>query len=209
MNIPEAHLVTKTEVTRQQTNTRAFSLSEDDIPAYDGTPASIAKIIKFLDVEKSQRYKRTPSSTFCNIYAHDYARACGAYVPRVFWMQSAIDYKTFQPTYGKTVSEMTANALYVWFPKYGPQFGWREVDKVEAQKLANEGKCVIMVAANKNKSRSGHIVAVVPETETHKASRAAGQMIAPLMSQAGATNKAYFSSKWWDGHDPVKIYVHE
>lgn len=207
MNIPEAHLVAKTAVTRQGTN-RAFSLTEDT-PDYDGTPDSIHRIIKFLDVEKSPRYARTKSSTFCNIYAHDYARACGAYVPRVFWVQSAIDYKTFQPSYGKTVVEMNANALYAWFPKYGDDFGWREVDKNVAQELANQGKCVIMVAANKIKSRSGHIVAVVPETDKHKAQRASGLLIAPLMSQAGAHNHDYYSAKWWDGHDPIKIYVHE
>lgn len=207
MKIPQAHLSTKAQITRQGTN-RAFSLNETDIPKYDGTTKSIHEVIRYLNVEKSPRYKRTATQTFCNIYAHDYARALGAYVPRVFWTEATIKSQTFNVSYGKTVIEMNANALYDWFKNYGDDFGWREVNSNEAQNLANDGKCVIMVAANKSRSRSGHIVAVVPETDKHKAVRVRGIMMTPLMSQAGATNKAYFSSKWWDGHEPVKIYVH-
>lgn len=207
MKLPQAHLSTKAQITRQGTN-RAFSLNETDIPKYDGTTKSIHEVIRYLNVEKSPRYKRTATQTFCNIYAHDYARALGAYVPRVFWTEATIKSQTFNVSYGKTVLEMNANALYDWFKKYGDDFGWREVDSNEAQNLANDGKCVIMVAANKVRSRSGHIVAVVPETDKHKAVRVRCIMMTPLMSQAGATNKAYFSSKWWDGHEPVKIYVH-
>ncbi len=209
MNIPKVHLIPRRAITRQQTDTRAFPLTEPNMPKGDGTPESIHKIIKFLDVERSPRYRRTASSTFCNIYAYDYAYLMSAYVPRVFWSEGAIKQGTTQVLYGKTVFEMNANALYDWFKKYGDDFGWREVKMAEAQDLANDGKCVIMVAAHKNRSRSGHIVAVVPETVTHKATRAAGQMQAPLMSQAGGTNRAYFSSAWWAGHEPVKIYVSE
>ena len=65
----KVHLTSKREITRQQTDTRAFPLTEPNMPKGDGTPESVHKIIKFLDVEKSPRYKRTPASTFCNIYA--------------------------------------------------------------------------------------------------------------------------------------------
>lgn len=207
--IPQVHLTPKRPITRTQTETRAFPLNEADMPKGDGTPESIHKIIAFLQVEKSKRYIRTAASTYCNIYAYDYACLMGAYLPRVFWTADAIKEMNFTPVYGKTLTEMNANALYDWFKSRSADFGWREVTTTEAQQLANQGKCVIMVAANKNRARSGHIVAVVPETDKVKSVGASGIIIQPVMSQAGAVNKRYFCSKWWDGHETKRIYVWE
>ena len=207
--IPQIHLTPKRLITRAQTDTRAFPLNEENMPKGDGTPASIHKIIAFLEVEKSKRYIRTAASTYCNIYAYDYACLMGAYLPRVFWTADAIKEPNFVPVYGKTLIEMNANALYDWFKTRSAEFGWREVNTTEAQQLANQGKCVIMVAANKNRARSGHIVAVVPETDKVKSVGASGIIIQPVMSQAGAVNKRYFNSKWWDGHEAKRIYVWE
>lgn len=207
--IPIVHLTTDRAIKRDQTDGRAFCLNETGLPFSDGTPEAAHRIIKFLDVEKSRRYQRTASQTFCNIYAYDYAYLMGAFLPRVWWVPGAIQLKTFTPRYGKTVTEMTANALYDWFVTYGDNYGWKPVDMDQAQHLANAGKCVIMVAANKSASRSGHIVAVVPEKDRYIALRAAGMMLAPLMSQAGMTNHDYFSRNWWaSGHKPVRIYAH-
>jgi hypothetical protein len=207
--ITEIHLTPKRAITRKQTDTRAFPLNEPNTPKGDGTPTSIHKIIEFLAVEKSERYRPTSTATYCNIYAYDYCCLMGAYLPRVFWTAEAIRTLNFTPAYGKTLTEMNANALYDWFRVRGGQFKWKEVNITEGQRLANQGKCVIMVAANKNRSKSGHIVALVPETQTVKSVGTGGIIIYPVMSQAGRVNKRYFNSKWWNGHEPIKIYVSE
>lgn len=208
--IPEIHLTPKRTIKRDQADTRAFPLNELNMPKGDGTVSKIREIINFLDVEKSARYHRTSAATFCNIYAYDYAYLSGCYVPRVWWTDNALKNLDFsKPQYGTTLKEMSANELYDWFPRYGGGFGWKEVNKTDAQIAANQGKCVIMVAANKNRSRSGHIVAVVPETDTVKCVGANGIIIYPVQSQAGAVNKKYFCSKWWDGHESPRIFVCE
>lgn len=207
--IPAVHLTPKRLITREQTETRAFPLSEANMPQGNGTVEGIRKIIDFLDVEKSKRYIRTALSTYCNIYAYDYCCRMGAYLPRVWWTKDALQNLKFdRPTYGQNLIEMNANALYEWFPAYGAGFGWKEAKSMaEAQIAANQGKCVIMVAANKVKSKSGHIVAIVPQTEKVTPVGANGIVIYPVMSQAGASNKKYFASKWWDGHDKPRVYI--
>lgn len=60
----------------------------------------------------------------------------------------------------------------------------------------------LIVARRKEDGRSGHIVAVVPEDATHSARRdAAGEVVAPLQSQAGARNFEYATgnANWWNG----------
>lgn len=208
--IPKIHLTPKTAVTRSQSGTRAFPLNEANMPKGDGTVKSIRDIIEFLQVDKSARYKRTVSATFCNIYAYDYAYLMGAYLPRVWWTQECLKSLDFDTAvYGKTLVEMNANALYDWFPKYGAQFGWVEGDTTSGQIAANKGKCVIMVCANKNASKPGHIVAIVAETESVKSVGAKGIVIYPVQSQAGALNKKYFCSKWWEGMAKPRIFICE
>jgi len=56
------------------------------------------------------------------------------------------------------------------------------------------------VARRKDDGRSGHIVAVVPETNDKRARRnTEGEVIAPLQSQAGSVNFQYGTGKvnWW------------
>jgi hypothetical protein len=204
--IPQVHLTPRRPITRAQKDTRAFPLTEKP-PVHDCTPASLHKIIDFLDVEKSARYQPIQTATYCNIYAYDYAYACGAFIPRVWWTAEAIRTKNFTVAYGSTVTEMNANALYDWFPRHGSLFGWKEVSMSEAQKLANEGNCVVLIAANKVRSRSGHITAVVPETDKVKAVGSQGIIAYPVQSQAGRVNRKYFNTKWWDGHEAVKAYA--
>jgi hypothetical protein len=204
--IPQVQLTPRRPITRAQKDTRAFPLTEKP-PVHDCTADSLHKIIDFLDVEKSARYQPIQTATYCNIYAYDYAYACGAFIPRVWWTAEAIRTNSFTPSYGKTVTEMNANALYDWFPKHGPAFGWKEVNFAEAQRLANAGNCVVLIAANKNRARSGHITAVVPETDKVKAVGSQGIIVYPVQSQAGRVNRKYFNTKWWDGHEPVKAYA--
>ena len=60
----------------------------------------------------------------------------------------------------------------------------------------------LIVARRKEDGRSGHIVAVVPETAEFRASRDAnGEVTKPLQSQAGVTNFRYGTGRadWWKG----------
>lgn len=208
--IPEVHLTTRNLVSRENKR-RAHLLNENSMPI----GKSPAEIIKWLNVKNSLRYEPNRKDTYCNIYAYDYCHLMGAYMPRVWWTDSVIKNKDFRVVYGRTVRELNANSLCEWFSKFGKDYGWHEVktdrsrkifDKTEAQKLANEGICVVMLAANKDPKRSGHIVCIVPENNEFKSVGAGGITVYPLMSQAGRRNKSYFSDKWWGGLKPYTIW---
>lgn len=207
----EAHLERKSVVKLDDTSARAFKLTDIAPKGVENTPKGILEAINFLDVENSKRYARNKYSTFCNIYAYDYATVLGAYLPRVFWTKEAIKngLECSKPKYGDNVYELSANSLYRWFGEYSKEFNWTEVTMEEAQELANSGSVVIGVAGNKVEGLSGHIVAVIPENGKNKAKRNKDKkIISPLMSQAGAHNKKQFSSVWWKGLKPVKFYAH-
>lgn len=184
---------------------KAYPLNMPNLPKGDGTPESIIKIFDFLNVESSPRYKRKEVngvvvSTYCNIYAFDVANLAGAYLPRVWWGQDAIkDLNTMdvQAKYGVTVFELNANSLFDWFAIYSDDFGWSKPKTLEdAQKLANEGEVVVIVAKQKITSRSGHIVVISPEIngQSHKI---VNGKFCPVQSQAGWSNKKYFVDDWY------------
>lgn len=201
----KAILISKRPITRTE-GSKAFPLNEADLPKGNGTSAALGAIIKYLAVEKSARYKvhsvnGSVVSTYCNIYAFDYCNLAGGYLPRVWWGKDVMAKikagEDLEPVYGKTVFELNANALYDWFMEYADDFGWQKVtDMNDAQGYANSGMIVILVAKQKVTSRSGHITAVVPETPEHKA-QMAGKIFEPLQSQAGASNKSYFTGNWF------------
>ena len=86
---------------------------------------------------------------------------------------------------------------------FGPRFGWRQtgtLDKLQAE--ANLGAVALVIARRKQDGRSGHVTLVVPEKDAFKARRnAAGVVIAPLQSQAGARNFRFDPgvTNWWNG----------
>lgn len=165
---------------------------------------TIHNIINFLSVEKSARYAPGSGHTYCNIYAYDVAYCTGAYLPRVWWTNDAITkIKTGNipaVKYAVSVSEYTANMITDWFEKYGQSFKWDRVfNLTELQNEVNKGKLGIIVAQRINMNNPGHIVAVVPETETLHAIRNGSEVTSPLQSQAGSSNKKYFTGyKWWE-----------
>ena len=201
--IPEVHLEKSSLVARSQTSGRAFALNESDQPTRTTPdPAKLTAIINWLKVEQSNRYKRRPDATFCNIYAYDYAYLAKAFLPRVWWTSKAIlDLKANKQvpiSYGQTVRELNANSIFDWFEDYGNDFGWvRVFDLTELQDAANQGQVCIISAQRKNLNKSGHICAVVPEISGETAIRQGTRVIEPLQSQAGATNFAYGTSTWW------------
>ncbi len=219
----------KRHIDRDNKQGRAFPIGESNRPkrvhsSIAKKAASLHKIVDWLDVEKSKRFAPESSKTFCNIYAYDYVYLTGCYIPRVWWMSSAIanlvQGKEVTVKYGQTVKEMNANSLHEWFEEYGGVFGWkRKFDITEVQEDANKGKVCIITARRIELNRSGHIVAVVPEVEGNDALSAVrfddGRVKFPLQSQAGGTNRKYFKdingSKWWSWsiYSDFGFWVHD
>ena len=172
--------------------------------------AQLAAIIDWLGVDKAanKRYQPTGGgTTFCNIYAHDYCFLADAYLPRVWWTPGAIEQlakgEKVDLLYEKTIDEQRANDLFRWLRDFGPRFGWRQTGTLtKLQEAANLGGIGIIVARRKIDGKSGHIVAVVPETNNQKAKRdSSGSVTSPLQSQAGVTNFRYRAApvQWWTG----------
>lgn len=206
--IKEVHLpVEGKNISLNMTHGRAYPLNQPGMPNKEGTTPiekinSIYRIINFLDVETSLRYRPKGGLTFCNIYAYDFCHRSLCYMPRVWWTGKAIQKlsagETVPVQYGETVIELNANSLYDWFNEFGDDFGWeRFFDLDEIQSEVNKGKTGIIVAKRKQTNRSGHIVAVLPETDDYRAERINGKVIKPLQSQAGVKNKRIFTSNWF------------
>lgn len=184
-------------------------------------------IVETLNVTSSPRYEPA-GKTYCNIYAYDFVDALWGYIPRVWWTEAAwrqieggaeiVSHEEFKrlkkegksvedvvaPIYAETLLELNANSLNHWMRTYGSDFGWQEeTDMDEAQKVANSGRPVVLLAANKVASNSGHISIILSESNDHQAKRdAAGSVVIPLQSQAGRTNFKYgFKGQWWSDKD--------
>lgn len=201
-------------VTRRRGIANALSLNEPSQPGRSGVTAEelrqeLAAIVDWLDTENPNflRYKPRDGLTFCNIYAHDFCHLAGAYLPRVWWTSKALvelgKANPVAPKLGATISEVVANELFSWLRDFGPDFGWRSTGTLtKLQTEVNQGAVGVIAARRKESKRPGHIVIVVPETFDLVAKRnAAGEVVAPLQSQAGATNFRYGTGKtdWWRG----------
>jgi hypothetical protein len=201
-------------VTKRSDLAGAHSLNEPDIPSRTGTTAAelvqgLNAIIDYLAVDKAsnKRYQPRSGLTFCNIYAHDYCMLAGVYLPRVWWTQAAIEQltqgKNVEPLIGNTIDEQRANDLFRWLRDFGPRFGWRQTGTpTKLQQEADQGAIGLIVARRKEDGKSGHIVAVVPETDTDRAKRnSAGEVTHPLQSQAGSVNfrRGTGTLNWWKG----------
>ena len=195
-------------------------IGNPDIPFRDLTnaetkKASIKKIIEKLNVSKSFRYEKDEADTYCNIYTFDYCFFTQVYIPRLRWTDKAIEElekgNEVPLIFDDTVRPFYSNYLYDWFEESSSNFGWEKIDNVdELQKKVNENGGVGIISAKRFiLNKSGHIVVVVPETETEKAYRVDGKVIYPLQSQAGYDNYNYFSEvrkDWWANPDPEKGY---
>ncbi|MCO5123143.1 MAG: hypothetical protein M9915_05305 [Rhizobacter sp.] len=201
-------------VTRRRDLANAHSLNEAGQPGRRGTSAAelredIARIITWLAVDNVNHLRYRPRSglTFCNIYAHDFCSLAGVYLPRVWWSSRALlrmaAGETVEPRIGDTIGEVRANDLFRWLRDFGPDFGWRQTGTLsKLQDEANQGAIGLIVARRKEDGRSGHIVAVVPEDDVQRARRnAAGEVTAPVQSQAGTTNfqRGVGRTGWWNG----------
>ena len=211
--LPQANLAhAPGAVTKRSANAGAHALNEPDMPGRTATDpaglrADLGKIIAYLATDNPghKRYQPRDGLTFCNIYMHDYCALAGVYLPRVWWTQPALlkiaAGQTLEPRLGSTVDEVRANDLFRWLRDFGGSFGWvRATSVTEVQDHANLGGVCLIVARRKEDGRSGHIVAVVPETSVEVARRdGAGNVTMPLQSQAGLENFRYGVSTldWW------------
>lgn len=210
--IPEAHLRPAAVSTKRTTIATARSLNEPKMPgrtASDppGLRDQLGQIIAYLATDNiaHKRYQPRNGLTFCNIYAHDYCILAGAYLPRVWWSAAALVKlaagQAVEPLLGTSVDEMRANDLYRWLRDFGQAFGWQRVTTLDdLQEHANLGGVALIVARRREEGRSGHIVAVVPETATETAKRdTTGHVQLALQSQAGSVNFRYgrSTSDWW------------
>lgn len=202
------------QVTRRGDRANAHSLNEAGQPGRHGDAAEalraeLAAIIDWLAVDKPvhKRYQPHGGLTFCNIYCHDYCYLAGVYLPRVWWTSKALialsQGKQVEPLIGAAINELRANDLFRWLRDFGADFGWRQTGTLsKLQQAANQGGVALIVARRKEDGKSGHIVAVVPETAEQSARRdASGEVVAPLQSQAGVSNFRYSTGKtnWWNG----------
>jgi hypothetical protein len=205
--VAPVHLSTARVVRRADKGGLAFPLNEAGRPLRANANGSTAaqeltSIVKWLDVERSERYAPTSQHTYCNIYAYDYCHLAGAYLPRVWWTPGALDRlrrgQPESPVYGRSVTELNANSLFAWLKQHGSSFGWaRTFDVTTLQDAANSGQVAVICAENRKPNRSGHISAVVPETASNEAVRNGATVIRPLQSQAGRSNVRYMTQQWW------------
>ena len=202
-------------VTRRVDLADAHTLNEPGQPAGrkgttpDELRGELFAVIDWLAVDKAanKRYQPRNGSTFCNIYAHDFCHLAGAFVPRVWWSQAAVEMlaqgQAVKPLLNNTIDEQRANDLFRWLRDFGLRFGWRQTGELaKLQQDVNLGAVGLVVARRKAEGRPGHISVVVPETDDLMARRnAAGVVIAPVQSQAGAVNfrRGTGKAQWWLG----------
>jgi hypothetical protein len=212
-SIPIASLVPKRGRSVQRTEPAgALSVQEAGQPRRVGDDAealrnALNRIIDWLAVDAINhvRYKPRLGLTFCNVYAHDYCHLAGVYLPRVWWTQKALlqiaAAQPQEPLLGNTVDEMQANNLFRWLRDFGQQFGWRQTSSLsKIQQAANQGGIGLIVARRVQDGLSGHVVVVVPEGDQVSAKRnSAGEVTAPVQSQAGSTNfrRGHGKARWW------------
>jgi len=226
VSIPIASLAeNKPTSARGSTDGRAYPIGESPRKTRDPSapPADrvrqLTEIGDWLGSPTSKRYQPTAEATYCNVYAADYCYLASAYLPRVWWTNSALvkiaQGITVPVLYGDTVREMRADDLFAWLCDMGPMFGWTRVfDASALQKAANGGGLGVICADRRTPGRSGHITVVVPEVDGHTATRDVdGNVVQPLQSQAGARNFRYGSAgpSWWLSDDFIDrgFFIHQ
>ncbi len=211
--LPVAHLPEgRRDITRARDGGRAYPLGEPRLPRRGPTPGaaradSLLAIAAYLaaDAPAHLRYQPKGGTTYGNIYAYDYCYLAGVYLPRVWWTGRALgmihEGEEVDVRYGESVRELTSNTVHDWLEDFGSAFGWQRVlDLDELQAAANQGDACIVVAQRTDLNRSGHIAAVVPESETVRAERSdAGEVKVPVQSQAGQQNYRASTApgRWW------------
>lgn len=141
------------------------------------SPGALRAVLAQFDVAKNPRYQRTPTSTFCNIFAWDATRALGCEIPH--WVES--------PRH-----ELNVNATVEWLEIVGPEAGWKELDKLDATLCASTGRPTVAIWKNPT-GKSGHIAMLLP---TGRIAQAGAQCLfdVPLAQGFGVVKPIRFFS---------------
>jgi hypothetical protein len=210
--IPVADLLPSPESRLDSMEKKENPIEDSSIPFRDLTSAetkreSIHRLIDKLDVENNIRYQKTPEDTYCNVYSYDFCHFSKVYLPTVWWTEESLEKikqgQEIIPVFEDTVERIYSSAIHDWFLEWDSKFGWERISSVDEiqNKVNANGGVGIICAKRKIKGLSGHIVPVVPETDSHKAYRENGTVLYPLQSQAGILNYNYFSEvrkDWWN-----------
>ena len=163
-------------------------------------PALYRSVIDQFNVETAERYKPFRDGyTYCNIFMWDVTRAMGAEIPHY------TNPETGEPMYYpdiKGASQMGAIATDEWLKKYGPEYGWRQVDAETAQRYANEGKPAVTAAGS-----LGHVQIVCPSQDGEF-----DPIRGVTIAQAGriVTSYSHLSSTYsTNGQQSVSYFVHD
>ena len=106
-------------------NGKSLDIVEADLPcSSDRNPTAYRAVLRYLNVADSAnlRYARTPTSTFCNIFAHDATRLLRASIPH--WVRDERQ-RTVRPI---GWNELNANATFDWLTRAGQAAGWLPID---------------------------------------------------------------------------------
>jgi hypothetical protein len=106
-------------------NGKSLDIADADLPCTkDRNPTAYRAVLRYLNVADSAnlRYARTPTSTFCNIFAHDATRLLGVSIPH--WVRD--DRQRSSRPIGW--NEINANATFDWLARAGPAAGWLPID---------------------------------------------------------------------------------
>jgi len=206
------HLKKGSRAERANRLSYASPLSENGLPIMNNSSVeskiqSMQAIVSYLKVDSSLRYLKTKTATYCNIYAYDYCYLTQAFLPRVWWNDSALKELLAGHSIAlgsNRVHEVRANDIFRWLTEWGDDFGWKRVyDLDELQQQVNLGKAGIISGRHVNANQSGHISCVIPESAAYTAKRINGKVLCPLGSQAGSNNfqlnntKAFQEYTWW------------
>ncbi|MGE5155076.1 MAG: SH3 domain-containing protein, partial [Bdellovibrio bacteriovorus] len=213
VTLPPAELSAgKREVTRVQDGGRAYPLEESGQPKITGsTPETRARqllaIIAWLDCENPEhrRYRAKGGATYATTYACDYCHLAGVYLPQVWWTADAlariVQEEQVDVAFGRTVRELSTNALHDWLLDHGAAFGWRrEIEPIDLQAAANGGEVCLIIAKSKDLSRPGHLSVVPPEHEGCQARRQRdGDVTRPVESWCATKNVRCATARtaWW------------
>ena len=209
--LPRCDLGPHANARRNNRGSWAYRIGEPGLPGLPsthpgGAVAGIAAVVDWMNPGNSAHLRWWPqgSTTYCNVFSHDAALAMGCYLPRVWWTSSAIARimagQTVPVTYGTTVNEMRANAIFDWLEEYGDSFGWvREPTPHALQMAVNPGRVGIICAQRTDMNRPGHIQIVAPEHNGQLARRMNGVVTQPLQSNAGSRNFTWgqLGTSWW------------
>jgi hypothetical protein len=204
-SLPPVHWRERDPASARSVRATAGPIGEPGRPAKGRrSAAALNRIIDWLAVESSRRYRATGRTTFCNVYACDVAYLAGAYLPRVWWTEAAIRRLrrgvAVAPRYAETILELNANALHDWLGEHGAAFGWSRASAPgELQACADRGGIAVICARRADPRRSGHVAVAAPEGALKARRDAAGRVLVPVLSQAGAVNyrRLVPQRRWW------------